>query len=279
MTRGYPKERPDYFTLNPDSTLAQGLVAFYGGRFAGGDRCDDATESLWGGGNPGTLTGFDDPGAAWGRENGRACVTFDGTDDSAECGNNESLQITGELTLAVRVVPHTPMANAGIISKYGGNTDQGYLLFMFNGAPAVIIPNDATGSARALVYPAASLPLNASTHLAAVYDGATVTVWRDGVVVASADYSLGCWNSSVDVSVGRWGTNYFDGDISDPVIARRAYSADEIKALADPANFLLRIGATDLIKSVRRMQPTAVADTAKPWLYRRSSRIIGGGVL
>jgi hypothetical protein len=76
-------QRPEYFRLNPNHELSQGLVFAGLGRFPGGYRYDDTTESLWGGGHPGALVvGAGDSAAGkWAMENGRTGASFDGVND------------------------------------------------------------------------------------------------------------------------------------------------------------------------------------------------------
>jgi hypothetical protein len=78
----------------------------------------------------------------------------------------------------------------------------------------------------------AALPLNAWTHLAATYDGATLKLFVNGVQ-AGAVAVAGSLNASADpLRIGGnhiWG-EYFSGRIDEVRVYNRALSAAEVQA-------------------------------------------------
>lgn len=250
------RERPERFTLNRYSPLWDGLVAFYGG----GNGCfgsvgyyDAGPGSLHG-----TLTGFAAPGAAWGRENGRAVLSYTrASSHSVVCPT--VILGTGDLTVSLRF-KSTNTANYKSPLSIGVNSgnltfdcDDGYGMWLFwdgSGAKYVRSPTGGTYS-------------DGNWHTAvARRQGGTMYLLMDAVSVGTPKASSE--SISGGLTLGRWAYQsynyYWEGQLCDQMIHSRALTDEEVSHYNDPANYLLRVGATDLIKSVRSVWPTATLD-------------------
>ncbi len=78
----------------------------------------------------------------------------------------------------------------------------------------------------------AALPLNAWTHLAATYDGATVRVYVNGIAVGTAPVSGSIVASTLPFRIGGnavWG-EFFHGLIDEVRVYNRALGAAEIRS-------------------------------------------------
>src|SRR5262249_29003667 len=85
------------------------------------------------------------------------------------------------------------------------------------------------GSARNVCQPS-PLPVNTWTHLAATYNGSTLTFYRDGVVVAtsSASGNVSTTTGTLQIGGSQFG-EYFKGLIDEVRIYNRALNATEIQ--------------------------------------------------
>lgn len=164
-------------------------------------------------------------GATWAAGKFKSGVQFDGVDDYLDAGN---VGHANQLTVAAWVNRRAD-GGATIVTKtqtqwewelqYGSN---GYAYFVVNGIN--------TGSFI-------GVPSGQWTHLAATYDGAAIRLYRDGALVSSKDYSGPINDYGYSVGIGRRVSGSsgpsFGGVIDDVHIENRAFSADEIKTLAN----------------------------------------------
>lgn len=135
----------------------------------GGTLTDDARR-----GHPGTLTG------------GVGCATgkiglggqFDGIDDRVEVSNHSRFAAVTALTVSAWVNPARLTGSQVIMVRPGSwfLTVEGSN-FVFK----VLFPNDGAGLAHSIMTPAS---LNTWTHVAGVFDGATLAIYKNGVLAA-----------------------------------------------------------------------------------------------
>jgi hypothetical protein len=80
-----------------------------------------------------------------------------------------------------------------------------------------------------------AIPLNTWTHLAATYDATTLTLYRDGVSVATGAIAGNMTNPTANTGIGArnsWDQHWFQGLIDDVRIYQRALDATEVSVLA-----------------------------------------------
>ena len=88
-----------------------------------------------------------------------------------------------------------------------------------------------TGTHKAVCQPS-PLPINTWTHLAVTYNGSTLTLYRNGVAVATSNVSgtLSPTTGTLQIGASQFG-EYFKGLIDEVRIYNRALSATEIQTI------------------------------------------------
>jgi Concanavalin A-like lectin/glucanases superfamily/Bacterial Ig domain/Abnormal spindle-like microcephaly-assoc'd, ASPM-SPD-2-Hydin len=207
------------------NTQPSGLVAAYGFAEGAGPTVADSS----GNGNAGTISG-----ATWTTQGkfGSALV-FGGTTAVVTVPDAASLRLTTGMTLEAWVYPTWALTNwSTVVMK----EQPGALVYtLYAGSPAnrpnvyLNTATDASGE-RGSTGPSA-LPLNTWSHLAGTYDGATLRLYLNGVLVASQAVTGAMVSSTGALRIGGngvWG-EYFGGRIDEVRIYNRALSAAEIQ--------------------------------------------------
>lgn len=148
-------------------------------------------------------------------------LSFDGTDDEIDCGNNASVQITSnQLTLEAWIKPDVWTANVwqgNIINKeqQGSGVDYGYMLRCGNNGSANF--NIGDGGWNELTTAQNTLTLNTWQHLAATYDGSYMRIYVNGAIVDSIARNITIGNASSKLFIGSNGTQprFFSGLIDE----------------------------------------------------------------
>ncbi len=197
-----------------------GLVAAWGFDAGSGPQAADAS----GNGHAGTISG-----AAWSAagRHGQA-LNFDGVNDWVTVADAAALDLTNRMTLSAWVRPDTLGAWRNLIMKET-SANLAYSLYAHDGTrPASWVYTNQYRSAAG----GSALPLNAWSHLAVTYDGATLRLYRDGAQLAQTAFAQNMITSTQPLRIGGnniWG-EYFDGLIDEVRIYNRALSATEIQA-------------------------------------------------
>jgi len=244
------------FRINYDAPLADGLV-FAG---LGGYGCVGSMvypdSSLYG--NHGKLTNMD-AATDWVYvpELGRWGNDFDGTNDFVSVASHSSLDCQIGMTIGGWI----KRSRAGIREIWLGRgngisnaTTPYWLEFQVSNRLSYFIGH--ADNTRHQLFATETISDTNWHSVYGVWDGTIMRLYLDGAQ---------CTNTLVNstppstqafaFAVGKLGTykySYFQGLISDPIIAARGYSRDEISALADPSNVDLRVGGVPLILPPRR---------------------------
>jgi hypothetical protein len=125
-------------------------------------------------------------------------LQFDGTDDLLNCGNNSSLQITGnkitlEAWINVNEFKSQPFAGSVIVKDQGSNSS-GYMIRC--GGNGIINFNIGNGSWHEVSTSANSVQLNSWHHVAAVYDGTAMKIYIDGELKAQLNITITIGNAN-----------------------------------------------------------------------------------
>lgn len=177
-----------------------------------------------GGRRPGSsaLSGVSLPGNA---------LSFDGSNDYVDCGNNSSLQITGNaLTLEAWIKADAWKSNVwegGIVVKEGSTT--GYMLRC--GAGGKVDFNLGDGSWHEALS-GAVMTTGRWYHIAGVYNGSTMLLYIDGRLQASASFSGSIGTTTTHVAVGtsaQYLTRTFAGEIDEVRIWNIARTQTQIQ--------------------------------------------------
>lgn len=114
-------------------------------------------------------------------------LDFDGINDYVNCGNAPAVQISGNaITLEARVKFKSfagSFNDGSIINKEQNSPDYGYMLRA--GSSGIVNFNLGNGWWNELSSPSYSVTTGVWHHIAATYDGSTMKIYVDGVLVAS----------------------------------------------------------------------------------------------
>jgi len=196
-----------------------------------------ATDSS-GSGNNGTLVGMS--GSAWTTGIIDGALRFDGSDDRVDVGTFDIIGGSGLTIAAWLKADDFDVDDARIISKATGtsNNDHYWMLSTKRGDGVRLrFRLKTNGSTKTLMADAGNLSPGAWAHAAAVWNGSTMRLYEDGVLVGSASKS-GTLSTSgtVGVAIGNQpvgaGDKPFDGLIDDVRIYNRALNEQEIAVLA-----------------------------------------------
>ena len=198
---------------------------------------------LSGNGNNGTLNG-----PAWSTSGkfGNA-LSFDGVNDWVTVADSNSLDLTTGMTLEGWFLP-TALGNdwrTGIFKEQAGNYAWG--LYPHTGTNKSSV-NGIIGGVDRDLRSSSAIPLNAWSHVAGTYDGATLRLFVNGTLAASQAVSGNLTTSTGAMRIGGnsiW-PEWFTGLIDEIRVYNRALSATEIQ--------------TDMAKSVGT--PDSQAPTA-----------------
>jgi len=189
----------------------------------------DIAVDVSGYGNDGTISG-----ATWTTGKFGPGLNFDGIDDDVDCGNDESLNITGEITIAIWIKPSVAGeggSNVGPVCKAEAGVDPwswqlrynapgggNYMGFQFNGDPE--------GSTWVSVQQ--DLLPGEWYHIAGIFDGANIICYLDGVETERNTIS-GIRGGSGRFFIGQDGwDNIFNGVVDELRIYNHALSAVEL---------------------------------------------------
>ncbi len=222
-----------------ESNTQGGLVAHWPMNEGAGSTITDVT----GNGHTGALVN----GASWSTTGGDPAVSFDGVNDYVDVG---SLNMSGNaMTLAawfrVADLDNCPNRDCRIISDATGTAEQDHYVMIStiaSGAQTRLRFRIKTnGTTTTLISGSGNVPENQWVHVAAVYDGAAMQLYMDGVKVGSKTKTgsitpsgaIACWigGNPPDATVRPW-----DGQIDDVRIYNRALSAQEVQQLLESSN-------------------------------------------
>ncbi len=208
--------------VTPTRAAGQGPVAAYSFNEGTGATVTDAS----GRGNHGTTTS-----TTWGTGRFGGALSFNGTSSWVTVPDSASLDLTNRLTLEAWVNPVQLTGAWRTVIFKQTTTGMAYALYGANSANRPLGQVNIGGEQNA-IGPAA-LPLNAWTHLAATYDGATVRLFVNGTQVATKPQT---GNAAVSTGVLRiggnsiWTAERFRGLIDEVRIYDRALTAAEVQS-------------------------------------------------
>ena len=204
------------------AAAAPGLVAAYGFNEGSGTIAADAS----GTGNTGSTSAT--TWTAAGRYGG--ALSFNGTSSSVAVNDSASLDLTTGMTLEAWVNP-TALGATNWRTAVAKQTASGlaYALYANNGGARPAGQVTIGGEQNAIG--AAQLPVNAWSHLATSYDGATLRLYVNGTQVASKAQTGTMPVSTAQLRIGGntiWG-EYFSGLIDEVRVYNRALTVAEIQ--------------------------------------------------
>jgi len=195
---------------------------------------------------PGELTALDVVGTNNGTIQGATSFTqgevgsafnFGAVSERVLVADSPSLRLTNLLTVEAWIYPRSwggyPRE---IISKWeGGNNSQRSYTFSINttGFGYLHMSSDGGFVNTTVVYSGQTIPRNQWSHVAGVYDGATLKYYLNGVLQNTVAWTQGIFPSTAPLVIGSTLTSgsAFDGLIDEPTLYNRALTAGEIAAI------------------------------------------------
>ncbi|MBE0639477.1 MAG: hypothetical protein IH598_13250, partial [Bacteroidales bacterium] len=158
-------------------------------------------------------------------------IVMNGTNDFVDCGNNAALNITSNLTLEAWIKPTAFGVLRQILHKGGGsNPDrEGFQLRIDGGASAaIVIANGSTFDAANITF--SINDLNKWMHIAGVYDGTTIKIYRNGILAESKSTTQTLTHNTQPLLIGKRSDGFnFEGSIDEVCIWNTARTATEIQ--------------------------------------------------
>jgi type II secretory pathway pseudopilin PulG len=215
-------------TITMDSSSAtSGLVGYWKlDESSGATIASDSSGS----GNNGTLVNMT-PASDWVTGKVNNGLDFDGSNDYVNCGNNASLNITSNITVAAWV--KTRDCGNSQHNPYVVKGDTSYALKQRSDNYAEFFIYDA-GNWYAALYQVNSSFNNVWHHLAGTYDGLKVKLYVDGVLRNTVNHNGSIASNNYNVQLGKDAQNtdrLYDGVLDSVRIYNRALSAAEITQL------------------------------------------------
>jgi YVTN family beta-propeller protein len=148
--------------------------------------------------------------------------------------DSPSVSLTGPFTLSAWIKLNTNSVQQAIIEKYDVPGLNGYLLRIINGKLWAAICDPTLFGANHPAFGATTVTTGVWHHVAAVYDGTTISVYLDGQMDGSAPTTVVPSNGSTSLKFGARGDDAntrLNGLIDDVKIFNRALTAMEIQSL------------------------------------------------
>jgi hypothetical protein len=183
------------------------------------------------GNNDGNIIG--DPNWTTGQIDG--ALSFDGVDDYVNCGNDNSLAITNNLTIAAWVKrTGAGSSNEIIVSKYNGGQHSYRLFFHSTDVVRWWLSKDGGTNNRAYLDSTITITDTNWHFIAATFESGTLKIYIDGVdKTGSGEGNISSiFESTEPLFIGQENSSsYFNGLIDDVRIYDRALSAEEVMAI------------------------------------------------
>jgi hypothetical protein len=189
-----------------------------------------------GNGNPGTLS---PDGPVWTAGNLGGALDFNGAGDYVSRASTTSINTLGSrMTVALWLYKRANAPDYGSIigRRKGASYEDLWILFYNNSASDEYSFGVSTSSGAAYLNgPASTGDHNRWVHLAAVYDGSTIRLYRDGVEIASRGHTGTVLTEATPVFLGA-GDNgtvseYVNAIVDDVRLYNRALPASEVQGL------------------------------------------------
>jgi hypothetical protein len=221
--------------------VTNGLVSYW--TFDEEDTVGNTVKDIWGE-NDGTIVG--EPQIVEGAV-GEA-LDFDGVDDYVDCGNDDSLNITDEITIEFWIYPRENVQNRHVVSK-GEWAAGGYWVQHADPGNVGGIYFYLDGVYQSFIVPAGSSELNNWHHFMLTYDGSAVKSYKNGVLLNEAPATGKINEKDANFMISRYSAvdlHHIDGIIDEVRVYNRGLNEEEAQqnyvakgmAVIDSANKL-----------------------------------------
>jgi parallel beta-helix repeat protein len=209
------------FTKSITGTVSSNLVAYWNFDEGTGSTAADAS----GNANHGTLVN----GPQWASGVAGHALSFDGSDDSVDVLNSTSLNVSNVFTLSAWVKPAAAYTDfrSILVKNYKYYLYASVAGYCGDGSPLAGFAETTNNT----VCEPAPLPINTWTHLSLTSDGSTLTLYRNGIAIATAaaGETLSPSTGNLQIGASQYGER-FQGLIDEVQIYNKVLSAAEIQA-------------------------------------------------
>ena len=220
---------------DPASCTDYGLVGHWNMDEGTGTTAYDGSDNS----NNGTLTGgpkwTTDSAPLQGGSGGGSALKFDGVNDYVDIVDSPELDNTTTMSWSFWIKSNDVVtSDLGMVTKYEAvNGERSWAIRNRGVAGEIDVGISSDGIAYEFKGSTSfGLQIGVITHVVITYDSGTVTWYKDGVFVETAENTqTSIFAGSHNVEIGKYRTNYFNGLIDDVRIYNRALSADEIRQL------------------------------------------------
>lgn len=207
--------------INQAQIVEKGLVSYW----SFNNIEDETVKDEWGN-NDGTFEGPEKVEGKYGN-----ALTFDGQDDYVNCGNDESLNITDEISIMAWVYMESEGSYPTVVAKSGANW--GYIFEFLTTTRRINLYLDQANPSWDNVAETAA-ELKEWTHLAATFDGEAIQYYfngnPDGIYSNIPGGSIASNQDNVHIGGRKVGEPHnFEGIIDEVCIYNRTLDESEIK--------------------------------------------------
>jgi hypothetical protein len=203
------------------------LVGYWKMEEGGGTTLVDAS----GNGNHAGLSGS----PTWPEGVDGLALGLDGTTDYGTVPDDDSLDATDGITLALAVKPERT-GTQDLLTKAATDTTDGYSLSLASSGVPFVRFNQASSGEALRLNATTPYPVDGNTwiHLAATYDGTDIRIYVDGAEEAVSPQTFVISANALELGIGAQsdGTRHFQGAVDDVRVYSRALSGPEIAELA-----------------------------------------------
>jgi hypothetical protein len=217
--------------------------------------------------------------------------SFNGYSGSMVVTDAPALRFTTAMTIEAWIYPKAyPSGTAGaeIVSKwFGGNNQNSYTTSIDSSGRAYLLVSwnglaNTPSVDYGIVYTTHAVPLNQWNHFAATYDGATLSVYLNGVLENQAGWTKGLFPGTAPLVIGaNYVSSVFNGLIDEVSIYNRALLGTEVQAIynAGSAGKCMPARPAAATATLVNGFVVGVTVTNPGWGYTNipNVRIIGGG--
>jgi hypothetical protein len=165
-------------------------------------------------------------------------LDFDGSNDSVDCGNGSSLDITGALSISFWIYGETNLAHKGIVSKCPSSGSiptvaQYHIQYQTNNTLRFVLRNFDLYTGKETTGTVPTVDLNTWQHITMTWNGTnTMTVYKNGLPVCTKVQAITNVSNTSPVLLGlRAAGGFLNGKLSNTAIWNTELTSTQITTL------------------------------------------------
>ena len=163
-------------------------------------------------------------------------MSFDGSDDYIDVGDNNSLNPTSQLTLSVwvkKIGSGTGSTPAVYSSSKSSSNNGGFLITLHPTSSRFQFYVDTTGSGGwVFIQNNINIVANQWYHIVSTWDGSNIKMYVDGVLQTNtASVSQIVYSIDISATIGKYATSYFNGSIDEVAVWNTALTSTQVSEI------------------------------------------------